>query len=483
MSMQTHSNFIAGKWAPPETGSYYSTHNPAHPEQALGEFPCSGRPDAEAAVRAAKHAFPDWAKTPGPQRGALLLRFAQLLEDSKHELARVITLEQGKALGESAGEVGRAAAEARYMAGEASRPIGQTFPSERAGFSCHTVAEPLGVVAAISPWNFPVVTPVRKIAPALAFGNTVVFKPASLTPWSAVYLMQLLDKAGFPAGVVNLVIGPGSAIGDTLVADRNVQGITFTGSTSIGARVAEGAARRFASLQLELGGKNPAIVIDSNDLDGAAREIVSAAFLCSGQRCTALSRVIAGEAQADVLIERLLHHVGRIKVGDGMSEGTTMGPLVGKAQFEIVAGYVRQGIDSGCAVLAGGRPLVENPDEEGYYYAPTVFDRVGPESPLAVEEIFGPVLPVIRVRDAEEAILIANGTPYGLAAAVFTSRQDLIQKFVAGIESGMVHINHGTASQAHVPFGGRRDSGYGAFSIGPTARDFYSKLKVVYVKW
>lgn len=482
MTMQRHANFIAGKWAPPEAGSYYTTRNPAHPDQALGEFPCSGRPDAEAAVRAARQAFPDWAKTPAPQRGALLLRFAQMLEDSKNELARIITLEQGKALSESAGEVGRAVAEARYMAGEASRPIGQTFPSERAGFSCHTVAEPLGVVAAISPWNFPVVTPVRKIAPALTFGNTVVFKPASLTPWSAVYLMQLLDKAGFPAGVVNLVIGPGSEIGDTLVADRRVQGITFTGSTSIGARVAEGAARRFGSVQLELGGKNPAIVLDCDDLDGAAREIVSAAFLCSGQRCTALSRVIVGEGQADALIERLLHHVEGIKVGDGMSEGTTMGPLVSRAQFDIVAGYVRQGIDAGCTVLAGGRPLVENPDEEGYYYAPTVFDRVGPESPLAVEEIFGPVLPVIRVRDAAEAISVANGTPYGLAAAVFTSRQDLIQKFVTGIESGMVHINHGTASQAHVPFGGRKDSGYGAFSIGPTARDFYSKLKVVYVK-
>ena len=483
MAMQAHANFISGKWAPPETGSYYSTHNPAHPDQALGEFPCSGRPDVEAAVSAAKQAFPDWSKTPAPQRGALLFRLAQLLEDSRSELARIITLEQGKALGESAGEVSRAAAEARYMAGEASRPIGQTFPSERAGFSCQTVAEPLGVVATISPWNFPVVTPVRKIAPALAFGNTVVFKPASLTPWSAVYLMQLLDKAGFPAGVVNLVIGPGSEIGDTLVADRRVQGITFTGSTSIGARVAEGAARRFGSVQLELGGKNPAIVFDCDDLDGAAREIVAAAFACSGQRCTALSRVIVGEGQADALIERLLSHVEGIKVGDGMAEGTTMGPLVSKAQFEIVAGYVRQGIDSGCTLLAGGRPLVENPDEEGYYYAPTVFDRVGAESPLALEEIFGPVLPVIRVRDAEEAISVANGTRYGLAAAVFTSRQDLMQKFVAGIESGMVHINHGTASQAHVPFGGRKDSGYGAFSIGPTARDFYSKLKVVYVKW
>jgi acyl-CoA reductase-like NAD-dependent aldehyde dehydrogenase len=480
--MQTLSNFICGKWARPETGCYYSTHNPAHPDQVLGEFPCSGLKDVEAAVSAAKQAFPGWANTPGPQRGALLFRFAQMLEDSKSDLARIITLEQGKALPESAGEVSRAAAEARYMAGEASRPFGQAFPSERAGFSCHTVAEPLGVVATISPWNFPVVTPVRKIAPALAFGNTVVFKPASLTPWSAVYLMQLLEKAGFPAGVVNLVIGQGSAIGDSLVTDRNVQGITFTGSTRIGARVAEGAARRFASLQLELGGKNPAIVFDCDDLDGAAREIVSAAFLCSGQRCTALSRVIVSETQADALIERILHHVGQIKVGDGMSEGTTMGPLVSKAQFEIVAGYVRQGVQTGSTVLAGGQPLVTNADDEGYYYAPTVFDRVAPESALAVEEIFGPVLPVIRVRDAEEAIAIANGTRYGLAAAVFTSRQDLIRKCIAGIEAGMVHINHGTASQAHVPFGGRKDSGYGAFSIGPTARDFYSKVKAVYVR-
>jgi alpha-ketoglutaric semialdehyde dehydrogenase len=483
MTMQSHSNYISGKWSAPETGSYYSTHNPAHPDQALGEFPCSGKLDVALAVCAAKQAFPDWSKTPGPQRGAMLFRFAQLLEDSRNELARIITLEQGKALGESAGEVLRAAAEARYMAGEASRPHGQTFPSERAGFTCQTVAEPLGVVATISPWNFPVVTPVRKIAPALAFGNTVVFKPASLTPWSSVYVLQLLEKAGFPTGVVNLVIGPGGTIGDALVADRNVQGITFTGSTSVGARVAEGAARRFAALQLELGGKNPAIVFDSDDLDGAAREIVSAAFLCSGQRCTALSRVIVGEAQAEALIERLLHYVDGIKVGDGMSEGTTMGPLVSQAQFEIVAGYVRRGVDTGCTVLAGGRALVENPATEGYYYAPTVFDRVGPESPLAVEEIFGPVLPVIRVRDAEEAIAVANGTRYGLAAAVFTSRQDVIRKCVAGIEAGMIHINHGTASQAHVPFGGRKDSGYGAFSIGPTTRDFFSRMKVVYAKW
>jgi len=481
--MQPYANFIAGKWVAPEAGNYYATHNPAHPEEALGEYPSSGKPDAEAAVAAASSATAAWGNTPGPQRGAILFRFAQLLDDSRNELGKIVTLEQGKALGEALGEVSRAVVEARYMAGEASRPGGQTYPSERASFSCQTVAEPLGVVATISPWNFPVVTPVRKIAPAIAFGNTVVFKPASLTPWSAVYLMQLLEKAGLPAGVVNLVIGPGSSVGDCLVADRRVRGISFTGSSDIGGRVAEMAARRFASVQLELGGKNPAVVVDYDDLEGAAREIVSAAFLCSGQRCTALSRVIVSEAQADALVERILCQVGRIKVGDGLAEGTTMGPLISMAQFQIVDGYVRKGIEEGCAVLAGGRPLTGNPARDGYYYAPTVFDRVAPDSPLAREEIFGPVLPVIRVRDAEEALAVANGTRYGLAAAVFTSRPMLMHKFATGIEAGMIHINHGTASQAHVPFGGRKDSGQGAFSIGPTAREFFTCVKAVYAKW
>ena len=478
-----YANFIAGKWVAPEAGHYYQTHNPAHPEESLGEFPGSGKPDAEAAVAAASAAAPAWANTPGPQRGAILFRFAQRLEDSRNELAKIITLEQGKALAEALGEVSRAVVEARYMAGEASRPGGQTYPSERPGYSCQTVAEPLGVVAAISPWNFPVITPVRKIAPAIGFGNTVVFKPASLTPWSAVYLLQLLEKAGLPAGVVNLVIGPGSSAGDYLVSDRRVRGITFTGSSDIGARVAGMASRRFAAVQLELGGKNPAVVMDYDDLDGAAREIVSAAFLCSGQRCTALSRVIVGEAQGDALVERILCHVARIKVGDGMAEGTTMGPLVGKTQFQIVDGYVQKGIAEGCEVRAGGGPLTRNPDRDGYYYAPTLFDRVAPDSPLAREEIFGPVLPVIRVRDADEALAVANSTRYGLAAAVFTSRPALMHRFATGIEAGMIHVNHGTASQAHVPFGGRKDSGQGAYSIGPTARDFFTSVKAVYVKW
>lgn len=481
--MQRHANFIAGKWVPPEGGSYYTTRNPARPGSVLGEFPSSAGGDVAAAVAAAEAALPIWAATPGPQRGALLFRFSELLEEAKSELGRIITLEQGKAIGEAVGEVSRAAAEARFMAGEASRSLGHTFPSERPGFSCYTVLEPLGVVATISPWNFPVVTPVRKIAPALAFGNTVVFKPASLTPWSAAYLMQLLERAGLPAGAVNLVIGPGSAAGNCLIADPRVRGISFTGSTEVGARIYEAASRRMARVQLELGGKNPAVVIDYDDLDAAACEIVGAAFLCSGQRCTALSRVIVTEAQADALVERILDHVWQIRVGDGLVEGTTMGPLVSKQQLETVNGYVREGVDSGCVLLAGGQPLVENPDQEGYYYAPTVFDQVPPASPLAREEIFGPVLPVIRVRDAEEAISVANSTRYGLAASVFTSRLHLVHEFARRVEAGMIHVNHGTASQAHVPFGGVKDSGQGAYSIGPTAKDFFTNIKAVYVKW
>jgi len=480
--MERYRNYIEGKWAPPAAGDFYVTHNPACPTESLGEFPCSMAADANAAVEAAAAAQPAWRETPGPQRGAMLFKFADLLEGSKKELARIITLEQGKAFGEALGEVGRAAVEARYMAGEASRPAGQTFPSERAGFSCHTVLEPLGVVATISPWNFPVITPVRKIAPAIAFGNTVVFKPASLTPRCAVSVVEALEKSGVPGGVVNLVIGSGSAAGDAIVNHRKVRGISFTGSTDVGLRIYEKAARRNAAVQLEMGGKNPAIVFDYDDLDGAAREIVSAAFLCTGQRCTALSRVIVSEAQAEALVGKILAYVSKIRVGNGLAEGTTMGPLVSRAQLQIVSDYVGTGVDSGCKLLAGGKALVEDPDREGYFYAPTVFDEVPPESPLATDEIFGPVLPVIRVRNAEEAIAIANATRYGLAASVFTSRMELANRFVAAIETGMVHINHGTASQAHVPFGGRKESGQGAFSIGPTARDFFTNVKAVYGK-
>jgi aldehyde dehydrogenase (NAD+) len=478
-----HRNLIGGEWTSATGGARYSIYNPARPAERLGEFADSNEEDVKAAVSAAAAAADAWSTLPGPQRGAVLFRFAQLLDEAKPELARIVTLEQGKAIAEATGEVIRAAAEARFMAGEASRAPGQTFPSERAGFSCHTTGEPVGVVAAICPWNFPVVTPVRKIAPALAWGNTVVFKPSSLTPWSAVYLVQLLERAGVPPRVVNLVTGSGATIGDALVRDDRVGGVTFTGSTAVGQRIYENAARRLSRVQLELGGKNPAVVIDYPDLDDAAREIVGAAFQCSGQRCTAISRVIVSRTQADDLVERIMAHVGQIKVGDGLEPGTTMGPLVSHNQLRTVDGYVRQGLDSGCVLLAGGRALTQNPERDGFYYAPTVFDHVTSHSPIAVDEIFGPVLPILRVHDLDEAIAVVNGTRYGLAASLFTSRLGYVQEFIRRVKAGMIHINHGTASQAHVPFGGVKDSGQGAYSIGPSAREFYTNVKAVYVRW
>lgn len=480
--MDTHQNFIGGAWHPASSGASYVIRNPAHPSDVLGEFADATSDDASQAVAAAAAAASDWASTPGPARGALLLRLAQLIVDDTAELARVVTLEQGKALAESRGEVLRAATELRYMAGEASRPTGQSYPSERPGVSCTTTAEPIGVVAAICPWNFPVVTPVRKLAPALAWGNTVVLKPSSATPWSAVRLAQLAERAGFPAGVLNVITGSGSTGGEALVLDPRVAGISFTGSTATGTRIYGLAADRLARVQLELGGKNPAVVIDHDDLDAAAREIVAAAFLCSGQRCTALSRVIVTHDAADALVSCILKHVDRIVVGDGLAPDTTMGPLVSEQHLESVDRYVQEARAAGVTLLRGGGRVVGEAGS-GYFYRPTLFDHVDPTSALAREEVFGPVLPILRVAGLDEAIAVANDTKYGLAASVFTSRMQVANEFATRVAAGMIHVNHGTASQAHVPFGGVKASGQGAYSIGPTAREFYTNVKAVYIRW
>lgn len=480
--MARHQNYIAGRWIPAASGDLYQTHNPACPSQVVGEFPRSGSADVESAVISAEAARAIWNNTQAPQRAAILLRFSQLLLDSKDELAKIITLEQGKALRESMGEVTRAATEAAFAAGEALRLSGQTFPSESPDVTCYTVLQPLGIVVAITPWNFPVVSPVRKIAPAVACGNTVILKPASLTPWTATFITSLFEKAGFPPGVLNLVIGSGEC-GEELISDPRVRGISFTGSTAVGIRIAEKVAGRMAKIQLELGGKNPAIVVQCNDLDRAAQEIVGAAFLCSGQRCTALSRVIVEESQADQLRDRLSTQIAKIRVGNGLDPQTTMGPVVSGEQLATVAGYVRKGLDEDATLVAGGRPLSEKPESEGYFYAPTLFDHVSPASALAREEIFGPVLPMIRVKGAEEAFAVANSTRYGLAASLFTANPHLVNEFIQNVESGMVHVNHGTASHAHVPFGGVKDSGQGAFSIGPTVKDAFTTVKTVYIKW
>jgi len=479
----TYGNFIGGEWRPSATGKTSALYHAAKGEQLLGHFADSNEKDVDEAVQAANEAFRVWSKTPAPDRAALLYRIADLLERDAEELAYRLSAEQGKTLGESRGEVGRAAKEARFAAGEALRIEGDTLPGERAGVFNSTIRTPIGVVAAIAPWNFPVVTPVRKIAPALAFGCTVVYKPASATPWASVKLMELLAEAGAPAGVVNLVTGSGSRVGDPLVKHPLVKGISFTGSTKQGVQIQEIAARRLARTQLELGGKNPAIVFDFADLAFAAKQIVSAAFTCSGQRCTAISRVVVVKRQAEALKERLLEETARIKVGPAWADGATMGPLVNKSHLDSVLSYLEIGKREGARLLVGGDVLADGEFAGGSYLTPAIFDRVTPEMRIAKEEIFGPVLSVIEVEDEDEAIRVANGTDYGLAASVFADGVSAAHRFAEALESGMVHINHGTASAAHMPFGGVKLSGFGAYSIGKSNAEFFTEVKAVYVQY
>ncbi|TVY11114.1 aldehyde dehydrogenase family protein [Paenibacillus cremeus] len=482
-SGQTYGNWIDGVWKPSSSGRTLEIFNPANKHQLLGRFQSSNETDVNEAVAAAHRAFLTWSKVPAPERAAKLARFADLLEQHSEELAFMLSAEQGKVLNESRGEVARAAKEARFAAGEAQRMDGTTLPSERANVWNSVVRQPIGVVAAIAPWNFPVVTPVRKLAPALAYGCTVVYKPASLTPWTSVRLMQLLQEAGVPDGAVNLVTGSGGAVGDPLVKHPLVKGISFTGSTALGVAIQEAAAKRLARTQLELGGKNPAVVLDLDQPSHTAKQIVSAAFACSGQRCTAISRVIVLKPEADRLIEALRSEMEPIVIGPAWQPGSTMGPLVSRSHLESVQSYLRLGLEEGAELLTGGEVLQEGAFGQGYFMKPALLTQVKPDMRIAREEIFGPVLTVLTAETAEEALEIANHVDYGLAASVFTRDLSQAYRFAEGIQSGMVHINHGTASEAHMPFGGVKQSGFGAFSIGHSNMEFFTESKVVYVQY
>jgi acyl-CoA reductase-like NAD-dependent aldehyde dehydrogenase len=479
---RTYDNYINGEWKKSRTGRTRAIYNPAMKQQLLGHFPDSDSQDVDDAVAAAHAAFLKWSKVPGPDRAAKLMKFADLLEKNITELSYMLSAEQGKVLAESRGEVMRAAKETRFSAGEALRSEGNTMPSERNGVWNSTIRYPIGVIAAIAPWNFPIVTPVRKIVPALAYGCTVVYKPASLTPWTSIRLMELFAEAGILDGAVNLVAGSGRGVGDPLVRHPLVRGISFTGSTALGISIQETAAKRLVRTQLELGGKNPAVVLDFDSPEYAAQQIVSAAFACSGQRCTAISRVIVLETYATPLIQALRNEMGKIVVGPAWKAENTMGPLVDKNQLESVQRYLRIGQEQGARLLTGGEILDGGDLQEGCFMNPALLDQVKPEMRVAKEEIFGPVLSVLTAASVEEAIDIANDVEYGLAASVFSRDIHQALEFAEKIESGMVHINHGTASEAHMPFGGVKQSGFGSYSIGHSNMEFFTQTKVVYLQ-
>jgi aldehyde dehydrogenase (NAD+) len=475
-------NLIGGQWAPAAAGATNPDRNPARTEEVVAVFPSGGREDATRAAEAAAKAFPGWARTPMPKRSEILLKAAALLEQRLDEVAEGLTREEGKTLAESKGETARGVSLLRYYAGEALQPTGEVFGSAAPGTLLYAERVPLGPVALITPWNFPVAIPTWKVAPALAFGNTVVLKPAELTPLTAWHLADVLHRAGLPPGVLNLVIGRGSQIGPALAESPHIKAISFTGSNAVGSALAAKCAERGIKFQLEMGGKNPVIVLGDADLDKAVELTIAGAMLSTGQKCTATSRVIVHRDVLPGFRDRLAARASSLKVGDGMKPETYMGPLVSADAEKTVLDYIEVGKREGARLLTGGKKLQGADYEHGYFVAPTIFDGVRPDMRIAQEEIFGPVVAVLEAKDFDEAIALANDTRFGLSASVVTRDLGLALRFVREIEVGIVHVNSQTAgAEPQVPFGGFKSSSSGSREQGKAAREFFTQTKTVYL--
>jgi aldehyde dehydrogenase (NAD+) len=473
-------SYIAGKWTATPDARHYEIVDPGRTGDTVSRYLLATPQEAERAAAAAQEAFPAWSQTSAGERSDLVYGLVDLWKENLEEVAEIVSLEMGKPLAESRSEAQRAVSELRFWAGEALRIGDRTFPSTRRNTEVATIREPIGPVAAITPWNFPILSPLRKVVPALVTGCPVILKPALQAPGASVRIAAMLDRLGVPAGVFGLLIGGGSDVGAALVAHPAIAGITFTGSTDVGLRIAGDAAARNVRLQLEMGGKNAAVVTSCDDVERAAAEISAAAFAVAGQRCTSISRVIVTPDVREPLERALVEKAEALRVGHGLDEGTIMGPIVSKDQFGKIHGYVEQGVRDGATVLTGGSPLRGEGFDDGYYYPPTVVTDVARGSELALDEVFGPVLAVIPVADFEEAVDVANETRYGLTAAIFTDDMEAAHSFVRRSASGMVHVNHGTNSEGQVPFGGVKQSGQGAYGIGDTSTEFFTSLKAVY---
>jgi aldehyde dehydrogenase (NAD+) len=475
-------NFIEGKWEPPASDKWTDRHDPADESILVARAPDSSDEDARRAIDAASKASPAWSGLAAPRRGRILFEWLSWIDAHKDELANLLTREEGKILAESVGEVKRSIDILEFTAGMGRRLTGRVFPAEEDGVFCYSSSQPLGVVGLISPWNFPVAIPVWKLAPALVAGNTAVLKPSPLTPLTATALVRGLEEAGLPPGVVNLVHGD-SAPGVELISNQTVKGVSFTGSTKVGKMIARDGGARMLKLQLELGGKNPQIVLDDADLDLAVNGVAAGGFGSTGQRCTATSRAIVTEKVYDDFLGRLVARASSIRVGPGSESGIEMGPLVDSRAFNGVARFVSAGVNEGGKVRAGGAPVKEGRLDRGHFFAPTVIEAMqGME--ITQEEVFGPVLAVIRVRDLEEGIRIANSVRYGLASTIFTRDVSKVFRFAEQAQAGIVHVNRpGVGGFSHVPFGGIKDSGYGGREVGDEVMSFYTETKVVYVNY
>lgn len=482
--MTVYRNFIGGQWIESASGKTVENRNPSNTDDVLGEFRQATREEARSAVEAASNAFRDWRRTPAPTRGRIVARAARLMEEDKENLAQLLTREEGKTISESRGELQRSINVAEFCAGEARRISGETIQSELPLNFAYTIKQPLGVVAVVTPWNFPVAIPVWKIAPALVAGNSVVFKPASLTPATAVRITEIFEEAGIPPGVLNLILGSGSEAGDEIISHPAVKAVSFTGSNDVGLRLYEQVSRRGAKVQCEMGGKNPVVVLEDADLELAVESTAQGAFGSSGQRCTATSRAVVMDEVADEFVRRITERAQNMRLGPGHDPATEMGPSVDEGQFKTVLSYIEIGREDGAELKCGGERATGDGFDKGYFVRPAVFDRVTPDMRIAREEVFGPVLSVLRVKDFDEAMMVANDSEYGLSSSIFTNDAARIFRFVDEIETGMTHINSPTTGgEAHIPFGGIKATGIGDREQGSTALDFYTDLKVVYVDY
>ncbi|MBD1382417.1 alpha-ketoglutaric semialdehyde dehydrogenase GucD [Metabacillus arenae] len=481
--MLVYKNFINGAWTESSNDEYIESINPANKNEIIGYVQKSTKEDLNQAVAAAKTAQVAWRNLSGAARGDFLYKVANILEANLNEIAETMTREMGKPLPEAKGETARGVAILRYYAGEGMRKVGDVIPSTDSEGLMFTTRTALGVVGVITPWNFPVAIPIWKMAPALIYGNTVILKPASEAVVTAAKVIECFEKAGFPAGVINMVTGSGSVIGQGIIDHQDINGITFTGSDQVGKQVGKGALARGAKYQLEMGGKNPVIVVEDADLDLAVEATISGGLRSTGQKCTATSRVIVQSSVYDTFKDKLLAEVKKIRVGDGLRAETWMGPCASESQLNTVLSYVEKGKAEGATLLYGGNRVEDEELENGFYVQPTIFENVAPDMAIAQEEIFGPVLVLIKVNTIEEALDVANDSQFGLSASIFTTNIAIVLSFIREMEAGLVRINAESAGvELQAPFGGMKQSSSHSREQGQAAIEFFTSIKTVFVK-
>ncbi|MGV0779822.1 aldehyde dehydrogenase family protein [Mycolicibacterium sp. XJ775] len=474
-------HLIGGQWLP-GTGDTLLSVNPAQPSLVVAQGSNARTSDVDAAVRAAGEAAASWAATPMHQRGTVLLSTADIVDRNAEAWGMELAREEGKTKAEGIGEVRRAAQILRYYGNEGDRQAGEIYASPRAGEQILITRKPLGVVGVITPFNFPIAIPAWKIAPAMIYGNTVVWKPASTVPLLAIRLAQALTEAGLPSGVLNLLIG-GSDIGNAIVEHPGIDGITFTGSTGVGRRIAAAAAARGVPAQAEMGGKNAAVVLDDADVELALEQVMLGAFRSTGQKCTATSRLIVTDGIADEFLAALAERAAALAVGDPTDDATQMGPVVNDAAHQSISARIQAAAAQGATVLTGGAPYSEGPLAEGYFIPPTVVELNGQAADVWTDELFGPVLAVKRAADADTAFRLANDSEFGLSAAVFTQDLTRALQAVEQIDVGVLHVNSESAgADPHVPFGGAKKSGLGPKEQGGAAREFFTHTTTVYLR-